>query len=49
MAFVMLIMGFSVVEPMNLIVPFSSAGKMLSDCALLHLWHSSSKRYVYCP
>ena len=33
MAGVMAIMGFSVVEPMKRTIPFSMAGRMLSDCA----------------
>ncbi len=38
------IMGFSVVEPIKRISPSSIAGRMLSDCALLQRWHSSSSR-----
>ena len=44
MAVVIAIMGFSVVEPMKRIVPFSIAGSIESDCALLQRWHSSSSR-----
>ena len=36
MAGVMAIMGFSVVEPMKRMVPRSMAGRIESDCALLH-------------
>ena len=42
-------MGFSVVEPMKRMVPPSMAGRMLSLCALLQRWHSSSSRYVAWP
>ena len=41
--------GFSVVEPIKIISPLSIAGSKLSLCALLNLWHSSSKRYVLLP
>ena len=44
MAGVMAIIGFSVVLPMKRITPCSIAGRMLSDCALLQRWHSSSSR-----
>ena len=38
------IIGFSVVEPMKRIVPFSIAGRIESLCALFQRWHSSSSR-----
>ncbi len=34
--------GFSVVEPIKIIVPCSIAGNRLSDWVLLKRWHSSS-------
>ena len=36
--------GFSVVEPMKIIVPCSMAGSSESLCVLLKRWHSSSMR-----
>ena len=42
-------MGFSVVEPISLMVPFSMAGSMLSDCALDQRWHSSKSRKLSRP
>ena len=32
--------------PIKTIVPSSTAAKMQSLCALLHLWHSSNNKYV---
>ena len=39
--------GLSVVVPIKTIVPSSTAGKMLSLCALLQRWHSSRSKYVW--
>ena len=43
------IMGFSVVEPMNLMTPFSMAGRMVSLWARVHRWHSSNSTMVATP
>ena len=42
----LIIIGFSVVEPIRRTIPLSSAGRSASDCALLQRWHSSRRRYV---
>ena len=41
--------GFSVVAPMSVTSPFSTAGSSASCCALLKRWISSRKRIVRRP
>ena len=41
--------GFSVVAPISVTSPSSTAGRSASCCALLNLWISSRKRIVRCP
>jgi hypothetical protein len=41
--------GFSVVAPMSVMSPDSTAGKSASCCALLKRWISSRKRIVRVP
>ena len=41
--------GFSVVEPIKIILPSSIADKTQSLCALLQRWHSSRSKYVCLP
>ena len=41
--------GFSVVAPISVIIPSSTAGSSASCCALLKRWISSRKRIVRSP
>ncbi|CDE85372.1 unknown [Coraliomargarita sp. CAG:312] len=41
--------GFSVVAPINIMLPFSTNGKNASCCALLNRWISSTKSIVLPP
>ena len=41
--------GFSVVAPISVTTPSSTAGSSASCCALLKRWISSRKRIVRCP
>ena len=42
-------LGFSVVAPIRIILPFSTYGKNASCCALLKRWISSTNKIVFWP